>query len=508
MEPVQEVDLLVVGGGINGAAIARDAAGRGLDVLLVERDDLAAHTSSASTKLVHGGLRYLEHFQFGLVRKSLAERERLLRSAPHIVRPLRIVVPQAQSGRPAWLVRLGLLVYDHLGGRGCLPPTRTIRLDGDLLGQGLAEPTGSAFVYSDCTVDDSRLVILNAIDARERGARVCPKTELLAARPHGRSWIATLGDGDRHWEVRARVLVNATGPWVSALFDRLDTPRPPRAARLVKGSHIVVPRLYDGDHAFLIQNFDGRIVFAIPFEGIFTLIGTTELRCDAPLADPAITGEEIAYLLDAVHQTFATKVDPSDVRWTYSGIRPLCDDHAASPSAVSRDYMLDLQVEDAPLLSVFGGKITTHRRLAEDAMGRLAHFFPRATGAWTGNARLPGGDIPQPAEAYGDKLRSRYPFLSPRQSQRLARSYGSRAHRLLGDATAIADLGEAFGPDLTSREINYLIAEEWATTAEDILFRRTKLALTLPAEIIDRVAAYVSRRLAHPSSPEPDDRAA
>jgi glycerol-3-phosphate dehydrogenase len=507
MKRAKEVDLLVVGGGINGAAIARDAAGRRLDVLLVERDDLAAHTSSASTKLIHGGLRYLEHFQFRLVRKSLLERERLLRTAPHIVRPLRIVVPQAQSRRPAWLVRLGLLIYDHLGGRGSLPLTRTIRLDEDPLGRGLVAPIGSAFVYSDCTVDDSRLVILNALDAHERGARVCPRTELLAARPDAGSWIATLRDSDGDRDVRARVLVNATGPWVSTLFDCLEAPRPAHGARLVKGSHIVVPRLYAGDHAFLIQNFDGRIVFAIPFEDTFTMIGTTELWWDAPVGKPAISGEEIAYLLDAARRTFATKLDANDVRWTFSGIRPLCDDHAASASAVTRDYALDLQVGGAPLLSVFGGKLTTHRQLAEDAMGRLSRFFPRATGAWTGNATLPGGDIAQPPEAYADTLRVRYPFLAHAQSQRLARSYGSRAERMLGNAKGIAGLGETFGPDLTRREVDYLIAEEWARTAEDILFRRTKLGLHLPAEIIQQVEAYVSTRLIHSPS-GPNDRAA
>ena len=386
-------DLLIVGGGINGAGIARDAAGRGLKVLLVEKDDLAAHTSSASTKLIHGGLRYLEQLEFRLVRESLAERERLWGIAPHIVRPLDFVMPQAGSTRPAWLVRLGLLLYDHLGGRKRLPATRTLDLATDPRGAGLKERSGKAFAYADCFVDDSRLVILNALDAAERGARIATRTELVHAERGTDMWQATLLGPQGQGRVAARVLVNAAGPWVTDLLHRIHV-ESRRHIRLVKGSHILLPRLYAGEHAFLIQNPDRRVVFAIPFEQDFTLVGTTDLFWDDEPGPPRIDDEEVGYLLDAVHRTFAKAVEREDIVWTYSGIRPLFDDGSSNAARVTRDYSLDLDLQGAPVLSIFGGKLTTYRRLAEQVLHRLHRIFPGAGGPWTASAPLPGGDLP------------------------------------------------------------------------------------------------------------------
>jgi glycerol-3-phosphate dehydrogenase len=489
-------DLLIVGGGINGAGIARDAAGRGLKVLLVERDDLAAHTSSASTKLIHGGLRYLEHFDFRLVRESLIERERLLSIAPHIVQPLEFVIPQSESIRPAWMVRLGLFIYDHLGGRQTLPRTRIIRLEDHGFGRGLEVPVGKAFVYSDCRVDDSRLVLLNALDAAERGAQIRTRTELVAAHRASDQWTATLRGPGGSSEVRARVLVNAAGPWVDALFDRLGGARKRCSIRLVKGSHIVLPRLFPGEQAFLIQNPDRRVIFAIPFEREFTLVGTTDQGWDGPPAAAVISEEEINYLLDAVHRTFARKMGTGDIRGTYSGIRPLYDNRATNASAVTRDYVLDLDTDQAPLLSIFGGKLTTYRRLAEHALDRLSRYFPALSNAWTGDVALPGGDLAQPIETYAARLGDRYPFLPPPELARLARTYGTRAERLLGGAARAADLGEKFGAMLTAREVDYLISEEWARTAEDILFRRTKLGFQVSPETVERLEDYLRSRSA------------
>ncbi|GAA3265663.1 glycerol-3-phosphate dehydrogenase [Sphingomonas yabuuchiae] len=386
---MERIDLLIVGGGINGAGIARDAAGRGLSVLLVEQDDLASHTSSASTKLIHGGLRYLEYGEFRLVREALIERERLLGMAPHIIWPLSFVLPQTQSPRPAWMVRLGLFLYDHLGGREKLPGTRTVALERSALGDGLSPRKGKAFVYSDCWVEDSRLVVLNAMDAAERGATIATRTRLIDARREGDGWIAaiqTVGEAAGETRtVRARALVNAAGPWVADVIGRTHGARADRGVRLVKGSHIIVPRLYEGDHAFMLQNDDRRIVFAIPYEGKFTLVGTTdEPWTDAP-AKAQIGAAETTYLLDTVNRYFARKTGEADIVWSYAGIRPLYDDHSANASAVTRDYVLDLDTgaegeSRAPMLNIFGGKITTYRKLAEHAMRELARFFPAAGG--------------------------------------------------------------------------------------------------------------------------------
>ena len=486
-----DYDLLVVGGGINGAGVARDAAGRGYKLLLVEQDDLAAHTSSASTKLIHGGLRYLEYGEFRLVRESLVERERLWGMAPHIIRPLRFVMPQASSPRPAWMVRLGLFLYDHIGGRKTLPATRTISLGRSSCGDGLVNRNGRAFIYSDCWVDDSRLVVLNAMDAALRGADVRTRTRLLSARRDGASWRALIADGRGEREVRANILVNAAGPWVSDVIGRagLDSSR---TVRLVKGSHIIVPRLYDGDHAFTLQNPDRRIVFAIPYQDDYTLIGTTEEYWSGPPGKATISDAESSYLLETANRYFARPITRADVRWSYSGIRPLYDDKAGRASAVTRDYVLDLDDHGPPLLSIFGGKITTYRRLAEQALDLLGRQGENRRAAWTAGATLPGGDLPDhDIDGFERTLRQRYPALPQTLLHRLAHAYGTNAVRLLGSAQHITDLGEIFGSDLTQAEVDYLLNHEWARTTEDILYRRTKLGLRMSQDAVERLSRYL-----------------
>ncbi|MFD1033499.1 glycerol-3-phosphate dehydrogenase [Sphingomonas hankookensis] len=484
-------DLLVVGGGINGAGIARDAAGRGLSVLLVEQDDLASHTSSASTKLIHGGLRYLEYGEFRLVREALIERERLWRVAPHIIWPLRFVLPQTRSPRPGWMVRLGLFLYDHLGGRKRLPATETVRLDG-AIGDGLQDRGGRGFVYSDCWVEDSRLVVLNARDAADRGACIATRTRLIAARRDDAGWSATIADAQGERTVRARVLVNAAGPWVADVLERAGGGDRERTVRLVKGSHIVVPRLYDGDHAFMLQNPDRRIVFAIPYERDFTLVGTTDEPWEGPPAKAAIAPGETQYLLDTIARYFTRPVDRDRIVWSYAGIRPLYDDHAGNASAVTRDYVLDLDTagQQAPMLSIFGGKITTYRKLAEHALEKLSPFFPAAPGAWTADAPLPGGDFAD-FEAYLARLIAARPGLPQPLLRRLVRAYGTRTIDLLGDAKTVAGLGEDLGGGLTTREVAYLRETEWAVTAEDILYRRSKLGLHVPSGTVERLTGYL-----------------
>ena len=487
-----QVDLLIVGGGINGAGIARDAAGRGLSVMLIEKDDLAAHTSSASSKLVHGGLRYLEQYGFKLVRESLDERERLLRAAPHIVRPLQFVVPMANSPRAAWKVRAGLLLYDRLGRRKIIPASRPVRLDRGPFGEGLKPGDPRAFAYWDCRVQDSRLVVLNAMDAAERGAAIRSRTELVRARREGDLWSARIRAPGHEQTVRARVLVNAAGPWAPDLFEQMTGSAQKLQTRLVKGSHIVLPRLYSGKHAFLLQNKDGRVVFAMPFEGKFTLVGTTDVDCAGPADDPTISGAETDYLLATVHATFEAPVSPADIKWSYSGIRTLVDDGTDDPSKAGRDYALDLDANGSPLLSVFGGKLTTYRHLAEKALDRLARHFPNAKRAWTDGAVLPGGDIPMlEPDRFERELVSANSGLPEDLLIRLARTYGSRTERLLAGAASVAVLGEHFGAGLYAREVDYLVENEWARTAEDILFRRTKLGLQAPPDTADRLDAYL-----------------
>jgi len=482
------VDLLIVGGGVNGAGIARDAAGRGLGVLLVEQADLASATSSASTKLIHGGLRYLEHYEFRLVREALIEREVLLRNAPHIIWPLTFVLPHEDALRPAWMIRLGLFLYDHLGGRKKLPGSRGLDLRRDPVGRPLKPSLAKGFSYADCWVDDARLVLLNALDARERGASVLTRTRCIAARRAGEGWDVTIenlaGGGQRR--VRARALVNATGPWVASFIDGALTLERRKGLRLVKGSHIVVRRLFDGPQAYILQNTDRRIVFAIPYEGDFTLIGTTDIPYDGDPADVAIGADEIAYLCRVINDHFVTHISPADVTWTYAGVRPLYDDESASASAVTRDYVLELDAADgAPLLSIFGGKITTYRKLAEHALAKLKPFFPRLGPDWTATAPLPGGDMPGgDFDRFLDTARRRWPWLPAPLLHRYARAYGTRMERMVGDARGLADLGPHLGDDLYGREVQYLMDQEWVTTSDDILWRRSKLGLHAAPETV------------------------
>ncbi|MFD1952212.1 glycerol-3-phosphate dehydrogenase [Sphingomonas arantia] len=498
--PTGPVDLLIVGGGINGTGIARDAAGRGLSVLLVEQDDLASHTSSASTKLIHGGLRYLEYYEFRLVREALIERERLWGMAPHIIWPLRFVLPQNQSPRPAWIVRLGLFLYDHLGGREKLPGTETVKLASSPFGAGLSPRGGKAFVYSDCWVEDSRLVALNALDAAERGATIRTRARLTGAQRSATGWTADVIDADGLTrQIAARVLVNAAGPWVADVLGRTSGSRNDRGVRLVKGSHIVVPQLYDGDHAFMLQNDDRRIVFAIPYEGNFTLVGTTDEAWGEAPGKAEIGAGETKYLLETIARYFARPVAEADIAWSYSGIRPLYDDKSANASAVTRDYVLDVDAgEDrAPMLSIFGGKITTYRKLAEHAMRELAPFLRDAGKAWTAGAALPGGDMPDADfERFLGGVEVRYPAIPLALLRRLARAYGTRVSAILGEARSVADLGEDLGGGLHVAEVDYLVANEWARTAEDILWRRSKLGLHVPSGTAERLDLYLGQRAA------------
>jgi glycerol-3-phosphate dehydrogenase len=470
-------DLAVIGGGVNGSGIARDAAGRGLSVLLVEQGDLAGGTSSASTKLIHGGLRYLEHYAFRLVREALAEREVLLRAAPHIIRAMRFVLPHHAGLRPRWLIRLGLFMYDHMGGRKILPATRTLDLRRDPAGEPLRPQFTRGFEYSDCAVDDSRLVVLNARDAASRGADIRTRTRCRRAQRADGVWRLTLEGGDT---AHARVLVNAGGPYVSQVLTDVVGEAAPRRVRLVRGSHIVVPRLYAHDRSYIFQNADGRVCFAIPYERDFTLIGTTDEDYHGDPADVASTVEEERYLCAAVSEYLRQPIDPASIVWRYSGVRPLLDDGASKAQEATRDYVLELEApaNGPPLLSVFGGKITTYRRLAEAAMAKLARFFPGMRAAWTAGAALPGGDFAWNAiGGVQQDLSRRYPFLPDATASRLVRAYGTLAADMLGDARSMTDLGPCFGADLTEREVVWLMRTEWARSAEDVLWRRSKLGL-------------------------------
>jgi len=498
---VEPFDLLVIGGGINGVGIARDAAGRGLKVLLVEQDDLASHTSSASTKLIHGGLRYLEYYEFRLVRESLMERERLLAIAPHIIHPLTFVLPHHKGSRPAWMVRLGLFLYDHIGGRQKLPGSAGVRLARTALGRGLRPDVARGFSYSDCRVDDARLVVLNAMDAQARGADIRTRTHFAAAHRDGDVWRATLEDRATGTtsEVAARHIVNVAGPWVARILGDIDGAHAERPPRLVKGSHIVVPRMFPGEHAFILQNPDKRIVFAIPYERDFTLIGTTDVPVEGDPEDARITDDEIAYLCDSVNRWFEKSIAPADAVWRYWGVRPLYDDGSDNASAVTRDYVMKLGTGDGPqLLSIFGGKLTTYRKLAEHALEKLAPFVRTTRGPWTDEEPLPGGDLPgADFAAFFASVRQRWPFLPEATADRMARAYGTRIGRIMGDAASLADLGDDYGGGLSEREVAYLVAEEYARTADDILWRRSKLGLHVPAGTADRLAARLNREDAH-----------
>ncbi len=476
-------DLLVVGGGINGTGIARDAAGRGLRVLLVEQDDLASHTSSASTKLIHGGLRYLEYYEFGLVRKALQEREVLLRAAPHIMWPLRFVMPHMPNLRPAWMIRAGLFLYDHLARREILPGSRGIDLRQHPAGAPLRRDLTRGFVYSDGWVQDARLVVLNAQDAAERGATILTRTRLTGAERGERLWTAQLETSEgAHQTVRARAIVNAAGPWVGHLLGDVLHQQATHRVRMVKGSHIVTRKLFDHDHAYIFQNPDKRIIFAIPYERDFTLIGTTDIEYHGDPANVAINDDEIAYLCQSASQYFTRQIAPADVVWTYAGVRPLMEEEVSNPSAVTRDYKLELDAPGtrAPLLSVFGGKITTYRRLAEEAMLHLRGPLGFAHGDWTAGAPLPGGDMAEPdAGAFETSLRAQTSWLPPALAHRYARTYGTRTHVLLGEANSLDGLGRRICGDLYEAELRYLAQYEWARTAQDVLWRRTKLGLHL-----------------------------
>jgi glycerol-3-phosphate dehydrogenase len=496
----ETVDLFIIGGGINGAGIARDAAGRGLSVILCEKDDLAQGTSSRSGKLVHGGLRYLEYYEFRLVREALIEREVLLASAPHIIWPMRFVLPHSPDDRPAWLVRLGLFLYDHLGGRKRLPGTRSLDLRRDPEGAPIEDQYTKGFEYSDCWVDDARLVTLNALDAAEKGAKVLTRTACTSARREGDMWrieMADTGSGQRS-TVMARALVNAGGPWVSDIIHRVAGANSSRKVRLVKGSHIITPKFWEGPHAYLIQNHDKRVIFINPYEGDKALIGTTDIPFDGAPEAVAIDEVEIDYLLKAVNKYFKQKLRRGDILQSFSGVRPLYDDGKGNPSAVTRDYVFDLDsVGGAPLLNVFGGKITTFRKLAEHAMQRLQPTFPKMGADWTVAGVLPGGEILKgDMPKFLERLAIDFEWMPRDLARYYARTYGSRTADVVSGATSISGLGNCFGPRLYEAEVRYLKAHEWARTADDILIRRTKHGLHMTNEQKSTFAAWMEKQSA------------
>jgi glycerol-3-phosphate dehydrogenase len=500
------VDLVVVGGGINGCGIARDAAGRGLSVVLVEKDDLASATSQWSTKLIHGGLRYLEHYEFRLVRESLQEREVLLKLAPHLIKPLAFVLPHEPHMRPAWMLRAGLFLYDTIGGRQSLPGSFGVRFPDAKWGAGLKPRFARGFVYSDAQVDDARLTVANALAAAEEGARIMTRTKLVAARQ------AAFGSS-AHWQLdvvtptgketlQARAVVNAAGPWVKQVLDSAFTQESSERVKLVRGSHIIVPRVHEEAHAILMQSADGRVVFVIPWEGRYSLIGTTDVPADDVDAHPEISDDETHYLLAVANQFLAKPLTARDIVWHYAGVRPLYDDGNPNASAVTRDYVLKLDAPTGapPLLSVFGGKLTTYRRLSEEVMNKLGPLLSAKRGAWTHDAPLPGAalDGHDSPEAYADALRAQHSGVPPDYIQRLVRRHGDRAAKVLQGVRAVAGLGEFFGMGLnmlTEREIEYLIAHEWARSADDILWRRTKCGLHMDAAELERARVFIEQKL-------------
>lgn len=491
-----QVDLVVIGGGVNGTGIANDAAGRGLSVLLCEQTDLAAATSSNSSKLIHGGLRYLEHYEFRLVREALAEREVLLKNAPHIMWPLTFRLPHQAHLRPVWMIRIGLFLYDHLAKREKLHGSRKIRFTAD---SPLESSIKVGFEYADGWVDDARLVVLNAMAAKTRGAQIHTHTRCIKATRQNTHWQVTLRNerNGEEFTVQSKAIVNAAGPWVSQLFDDTFTEASPQHIRLVKGSHIVVPRLHDQPHAYILQNADKRIVFVIPYEEKFSLIGTTDVEFTGDPRAVAISKDEITYLLAITNQYFKHKITAAEVLHSYSGVRPLLDDESDSAQSVTRDYKLEVSTErnSLPLVSVFGGKITTYRKLAEAAVDKLQPFFASLGPRWTTNQYLPGGDF-DTIDQLSTQLKQDYPWLTRDLCQRYARTYGMLSHRFLQHKTQLSDLGTAFSTDLWQAEVDYLIAEEWASTADDILWRRTKLGLTTTCEQITHLTAYLANHKA------------
>lgn len=521
-------DVVVVGGGINGVGIARDLAGRGLKVILAEKDDLASHTSSASTKLIHGGLRYLEHHAFGLVRKALQEREVLMRCAPHIIRPMQFVMPHDPSMRPAWMIKLGLWLYDHLARREFLPASSSLSLKDEVAGHPLKPHFTQAFVYADGWVDDSRLVVLNAMDARAHGAHICTRTRCVSAVRGPGHWVVTLASEADHesdlWTVEAPVLVNATGPWAAQFLKDIAHPLPGSLSRqmtrhnlrLVKGSHIVLPRLFDHDEAYLFQAWDGRVVFAIPYEDQFTLVGTTDVEVKSLPHKVQASDDEVAYLCEQVNRYVQTPISPDDVCWQFAGIRPLLEDVADNASAVTRDYLLETQQTGAPLMTVWGGKITTYRKLAEEAGHTICALLGDQRPAWTGKAILPGGAMTD--SSYGHDQRTKAPSVSPTAAlsllqirltqqypwvpapwlRRWVRTYGTCTQYIIGSATSLADLEPTDIPGICMAELRYLVSQEWARTGEDVLWRRTKLGLHLTRDQQDQVHTWVNALL-HPA---------
>lgn len=491
-------DVFVIGGGINGCGIARDAVGRGYSVFLAEMNDLASGTSSWSSKLIHGGFRYLEYYEFRLVREALGEREVLLANAPHIIWPLRFVLPHHKEMRPAWLLRLGLFLYDHIGKRKLLPGTTTVNLKASPVGKPLKPLFSKGFEYSDCWVNDARLVVLNARDAADRGAEIRTRTEVVSAERKDGVWNVTIADratGARQ-TIRARLIVNAGGPWVDRILNGVVGRNDAHNVRLVQGSHIVVPKLHDHDRAYIFQNGDGRIIFALPYEDDFTLIGTTDQDYEGDPKEVAITDAEVEYLCAAASEYFEKPIERSSIVWTYSGVRPLYDDGASAAQEATRDYVLKADPsEGAPLINIFGGKITTYRKLSESMLELIEEKLGAKSGRWTHRAALPGGNFAVEAfENEAAQLHRDYPFLEPGQARRYMRQYGTRARLLLSDAKVIGDLGQDFGHGLYQAEVDYLMAHEWAVEAADVLWRRTKRGLRLEAAQVKALDTYMAQK--------------
>lgn len=493
MEKVENVhDLIVIGGGINGVAVASDAAGRGLDVALFEMNDLASATSSASSKLIHGGLRYLEHYEFRLVSEALAEREVLLNNAPHLVAPLRFQLPHRPHLRPAWMIRIGLFLYDNIGKRVSLPASHGLKFasNGPLLPQ-----MKKGFEYSDCAVDDARLVVINAKLAQEKGAKIHTRSKCIDATRSKEGWTVTIEDTltGKTTEFKSKALVNAAGPWVDKFFDSQLKMTSPRGIRLVKGSHVIVPKMYEENHAFILQNEDNRIVFVLPYLDDYSVIGTTDVEYTGDPSKVTIDDDEISYLCDIVNQHFVKPVSPDDVISTWSGVRPLCEDESSDAQAVTRDYTIELddQQQDAPLLSIFGGKLTTYRKLGQAAVDQLAPFFPEMNEPWTKTATLPGGDFTS-RDSLQSTLLKQYPWLDANIARRFVRAYGTLSVSILKQISSVEELGMHFGHGLYQAEVDYLVAEEWAVSVEDILWRRSKLGLKYTQAEVSALDAYLN----------------
>ena len=494
-------DVAIIGGGINGTGIARDAAGRGLRVFLCEKNDLASATSSASTKLIHGGLRYLEHYEFRLVREALIEREVLMRAAPHIIWPLRFVLPHVKGLRPAWMIRLGLFLYDHLGGREKLPGSEGIKLSNHPAGKPLIDGMDQAFVYSDCWVQDARLVVLNAMSARDLGADIVTRTECVSAKRDGDLWKVTVKNENGEQTITARSLVNAAGPWCAELLENRVETKKKQGIRMVQGSHIVVPKLFDHEYCYIFQNPDGRIVFAIPYEQDFTLIGTTDRDYKGDPAKVAISDEETKYLCELSNSYFDKKITPSDVVWAYSGVRPLYGDGSEDASQVTRDYVLEIDKGDdrenaAPLLNIYGGKITTYRKLAESAMSKICPLLGVDDTRWTAEKPLPGGDMPNgDFKPYFTAMQQKFPWIPHAQLYRYVQNYGTLTNQMIGNASDLSGLGQHLGDDVYECELRHLVDHEWVCTVEDALWRRSKLGLHVSDETRDAIFQWFNTEL-------------